>query len=58
MSNASLSEIYFIAGMMILILIGCVAATYLFFKTFYKEKARFARDNKMAKKETEPEEEK
>ncbi len=38
MSNSVLGEIYFIAGMMILILILCAGATYAFFKTYYKEK--------------------
>lgn len=39
MSNAALSEIYFIAGMMVIILIISFVATYIFFKTYYKEKA-------------------
>ncbi len=38
MSNSLLGEIYFIAGMMILILILCAGATYAFFKTYYREK--------------------
>jgi len=38
MSNAALSEIYFIAGMMVIILIISFVATYIFFKTYYKEK--------------------
>lgn len=38
MPNSALSEVYFIAAMMILILIICGVAVYFFFKTFYKEK--------------------
>jgi len=33
------AEIYFIAAMMILILIGCAVAVIAFFKTYKKEKA-------------------
>ena len=53
MSRVELGEVYFVAGMMILILILCAVATYLFFKTYYKEKAESekARAKKEAKKE-------
>ena len=37
MSN-SMGEIYFIVGMMVVILAICIAATYLFFRTYYREK--------------------
>ncbi|HYP50665.1 MAG TPA: hypothetical protein VEQ34_06965 [Pyrinomonadaceae bacterium] len=33
------AEIYFIAAMMILILVGCTIACIAFFKTYKKEKA-------------------
>ncbi len=38
MSNSTLAEIYFVAGMMIVVLVICGVATYFFFKTFYAEK--------------------
>ncbi|HEY0049194.1 MAG TPA: hypothetical protein VGB68_07915 [Pyrinomonadaceae bacterium] len=34
------AEIYFIAAMMILILVGCAVACVAFFKTYKKEKAQ------------------
>lgn len=34
------AELYFIAAMMILILVGCVVACVAFFKTYKKEKAQ------------------
>lgn len=37
MPNAGLAEIYFIAGMMVLILIISVVAISFFFKTYKKE---------------------
>ena len=37
MPNAGLAEIYFIAGMMVLILIICAVAVFFFFKTYKKE---------------------
>jgi len=37
MPGAGRAEIYFIAAMMFLILILCVAAVYFFFKTYTKE---------------------
>jgi len=39
MPNASLAEIYFIAGMFVLILIISGVSTYFFFRTYKKEKA-------------------
>jgi Na+/H+ antiporter NhaD/arsenite permease-like protein len=51
MSNAELGEIYFIAGMMFLILVLCVIATYAFFKTFYKEKAMREKEQAEKKKQ-------
>lgn len=38
MPNSGLAEIYFIAGMMVLILIVCTVAVIAFFKTYAKEK--------------------
>lgn len=38
MTNAAVAELYFIAVMMILILIMSVAATYLFFRQYNREK--------------------
>jgi len=38
------AEIYFIAAMMILILIGCVIAVVAFFRTYKKEKAERERE--------------
>jgi flagellar basal body-associated protein FliL len=37
MPVASRSEFYFIAAMMVLILVLCVAAVYAFFRTYKKE---------------------
>ncbi|MBP9663197.1 MAG: hypothetical protein KBD94_01155 [Pyrinomonadaceae bacterium] len=37
MPGAGRAEIYFIAAMMILIVILCVAAVYIFIKTYRKE---------------------
>jgi TRAP-type C4-dicarboxylate transport system permease large subunit len=37
MPNVGLAEIYFIAGMMTLILIICTVAVYFFIKTYKKE---------------------
>ena len=37
MPNVGLAEIYFIAGMMVLILIISFVAVYFFFKTYKKE---------------------
>jgi phosphotransferase system glucose/maltose/N-acetylglucosamine-specific IIC component len=49
MPNSALAEVYFIAAMMILILIICGVSVYFFFKTFYKEK-RFKEKLKEAEK--------
>ncbi|MEZ5307650.1 MAG: hypothetical protein R2684_10950 [Pyrinomonadaceae bacterium] len=40
MAETSLAEIYFIAGMMVVILIICIAATYIFIRQYRREKAR------------------
>ena len=37
MTDAGRSELYFIAGMMVLILILCTVAVIVFFKTYRKE---------------------
>ena len=37
MNDAGRSELYFIAGMMVLILILCAVAVIVFFKTYRKE---------------------
>lgn len=34
------AELYFVAAMMILILIGCAVAVYAFFRTYNREKAQ------------------
>ncbi len=39
MLNASQAEIYFIAGMFVLIIVISAAATYFFFRTYKKEKS-------------------
>lgn len=39
MPNSSTAEIYFIAGMFVLIIMICVPATYFFFRTYKKEQA-------------------
>jgi hypothetical protein len=47
MPNSGLAEIYFIAGMMVLILIVCAATVYFFFRTYAKEKReRLERESK------------
>ncbi len=38
MSDSSIAELYFIIGMMVLILIICVAATYIFFRQYKRER--------------------
>ncbi len=38
MPNSALAETYFIAAMMILILIVCGASVFFFFRTFQREK--------------------
>jgi len=38
MLNASQAEIYFIAGMFILIIVISATATYFFFRTYQREK--------------------
>jgi flagellar basal body-associated protein FliL len=39
MPNASQAEIYFIAGMFVLILVLSAGASFFFFRTYKKEKA-------------------
>jgi flagellar basal body-associated protein FliL len=48
MPNTELSEMYFIGIMMFVIVIICVSSFYIFFKTFYKEKA--AQENREKEK--------
>ena len=43
MPGAGRAEIYFIAGMMVLILIVCVAAVYIFIRTYKKEMSERAK---------------
>lgn len=50
MLNASQAEIYFIAGMFVLILVLSAGATYFFFITYRKEKAERAK--RIAKQKT------
>lgn len=40
MPNSGRAELYFIAGMMFLILIVCGVAVWAFFKTYAKEKRK------------------
>ncbi len=53
MPDSELAEIYFIAGMMVLILILSTGATYLFFKTFYAEKRMREEERRQKKLEKE-----
>ncbi|MDQ3799293.1 MAG: hypothetical protein M3384_07585 [Acidobacteriota bacterium] len=46
------AEIYFIAAMMILILVGCTIACVAFFKTYKKEKAGREKQTENRKPET------
>jgi heme/copper-type cytochrome/quinol oxidase subunit 2 len=39
MSDNSLGELYFIIGMMVIILILCVGATYIFIRQYKREKS-------------------
>jgi flagellar basal body-associated protein FliL len=55
MSN-SIAEIYFIVAMMILIVILCIAAVYIFFRQLKREKGereKFMSPKKVKKDETE-----
>jgi flagellar basal body-associated protein FliL len=57
MSN-SIAEVYFIVAMMILIMILCVAAVYIFFRQLKREKGereKFTSPKKVKKDESEPE---
>ena len=49
MSNSSLAEIYFIAAMMLLIVVGCAVAVFFFVRTFKREKAE--RQTELEKKQ-------
>lgn len=51
MPNAGLAEIYFIAGMMVLIFVICAVAVYFFFKT-YKKEMREKKDRKLTQKKS------
>jgi uncharacterized protein YpmB len=42
MPEAARAEVYFIAAMMVIILVVCGLAVYFFFKTLYKEKRETA----------------
>ena len=53
MPNASQAEIYFIAGMFVLIIVISAAATYFFFRTWKKEKTE--RQNRIEKNKTKTE---
>jgi len=50
MTNAAVAELYFIAAMMILILIMSVAATYLFFRQYNIEKKNKDKINEQARR--------
>lgn len=50
MPDTVLSETYFIALMMVLILILSTVATYLFFKTYYAEKRMWEEERKAKKR--------
>jgi cbb3-type cytochrome oxidase subunit 3 len=47
------AEVYFIAAMMLLILVGCAVACVAFFKTYKKEKA--AREKQSAERKAKTE---
>lgn len=51
MPNSGTAEIYFIAAMMILILIISAVSVFVFFRTYKKEKT--ARENRRIKQELE-----
>lgn len=53
MPNASIAEFYFIAAMFILIIVGSIAATYFFVRTYKREmneKLRRAEQQKLKQK--------
>jgi flagellar basal body-associated protein FliL len=50
MPNEANSEFYFIAAMMVLIVILCVVAVYIFFRTYKKEMREKA--ERLAQKQT------
>jgi len=53
MPYASLAEIYFIAGMFVLIIIISVVACYFFYRTYQKEKLE--KQKRIAKQKSKPE---
>lgn len=53
MSNAATAELYFIAAMMILILILSVSATYIFFRQYKREMKNKDKINEQARAEAE-----
>jgi positive regulator of sigma E activity len=53
MTNSATAELYFIAAMMILILIISTVATYLFFRQYKKEMREKDKINERARKESE-----
>ncbi|MBS1792548.1 MAG: hypothetical protein JSS81_01770 [Acidobacteria bacterium] len=52
MPNSGLAEIYFIAGMMVVILIVCSVTVYFFFKTYKKEMREREKQKTEAKRKT------
>ncbi len=57
MSNAAVAELYFIAAMMILILIVSSVATYLFFRQYKIEKRDKDKINECARAQAEAQKE-
>lgn len=55
MTNAAVAELYFIAAMMILILILSFGATYIFFRQYKREKANKDKINEQARAQAERE---
>lgn len=55
MPGAERAEIYFIAAMMILIVILCIAAVYIFFRTYKKEMREKALRNEKKNESQNPE---
>ena len=55
MPGAERAEIYFIAAMMFLIVILCIAAVYIFFRTYKKEMREKALRNEKKNESQNPE---
>jgi Na+/melibiose symporter-like transporter len=55
MTNAAVAELYFIAAMMILIMILSVGATYIFFRQYKLEKKNKHKINEQARAEAKKE---